>query len=354
MNQLNYIAIYNIRGIGVSDTSRQFQVWNEGADRAYITKDLSPFVDHVDRGIAILHGVMKAIFKHSEDEIRSKLSSHVVEIQEERAKKYPSGTFLVFHGVKEAPPLDLQNCREGPDFSVAFDAFDKSDMRAKFWPAVVRSLTAVTVSLNDRADPRISKVTEGMYVTHPNSDKPTYSITITAGGARVSIGTMLDDSSESRILHYAKRLRDEEHIQKVLDQFVESLAKEKDEFRAFLAGWNALEIFVSSMFKRTYERWWFERLRSATPSSAQSYFDTVQDVMLQRHRLLDKFVVIASLLDPEAAEGDINQFKMLKKTRDDVFHGSDDANSDYPTDQMHQLLTKYLRLHLDRDVSSSH
>lgn len=351
MHQLNYIAIYHICGIGVSDTSQHFQVWTDGASNAYLTKDISPFVNHVDQGTAILHGLVTASFNGTEDDARNRISVRMEEIQQERAKKYPSGTFLVFHGVKDAPELNLENCHVRPDFNLVFDKLEKSEIRAEFWPSIARSLMAITLSLKESADPRISNVTEGTYLLDPASEKPTYSFTFTAGSARLSIGTMLDEDVESRIHHYAKQLRDDRHIGKVLDQLILSLANQKDEFRSFLAAWTALEIFVTSTFKRTYEQCWFDRMRSAAPSSAESYFNNVQGVMRQRHRLLDKFIIMASLLDPDSAGDDINQFKDLKKTRDDVFHGSDDVSA-YPTDQTHGLLTKYLRLHFDGDWSA--
>jgi hypothetical protein len=349
VNQLNYVAIYNVRGISMSLDSEPVIIWKDDSDSAYLTKDLGPFVDHVDRSSAILHGLMKGIFNRTEGDVRDRISDRVLKIQAEREKMYQSGAFLVFHGVRDAPELKLDNHRELPEFNTAFDAFDKAEMRERFWPAVARSLAAVTLSLQDRSDPRISKVTDGMYILHPDSIKPTYSFTFTAGNLRMSIGTMLDDDTKNRIHHYAKRLRKGHNIEKVLDQFVQSLAKEKDEFRAFLAAWTALEIFITSTFKRTYEQCWFDRLRDASPPSSQPYFKNVKDVMSDRHRLLDKFVVIASLLDPESGTDAIAKFKTIKQIRDNVFHGSDDPNMAYPTDQTQELLIKYLSLHFDRE-----
>lgn len=145
---------------------------------------------------------------------------------------------------------------------------------------------------------------------------------------------------------YAKRLSDDDGLDKVLNQLIQSLSKDNDEFRAFLAAWTALEIFVSSVFKQTYEQQWFDKLANATPPSAKAYFDSLKEVMNSRHKLTDKFVVLASLLNPEAADDDLMLFKKLKRRRDLTFHGSDDLASSYPTDSIQELLTKYLRLHL--------
>jgi hypothetical protein len=349
MSQLNYVAIYNIPGIGISDTSKLFQIWTDGDNSAYLTKNIIPFVGHLDRGKAVLHGLMTGIFNGTDDEIRNRIVSQVSEIQAERLKKFPSGTFLVFCGLTNAPSLNLQVSRKTAEFDVAFDAFDKVQMRTKFRPAVVRSLTAVAVSLGERTYPRVSKVAEGMYLTSSDSDKPTYSFTFTAGALGAFVGATLDESSENSITSYATRLFGDQHLQRVLDQFVQSLTEDTDEFRAFLAAWTALEMFVQIMFKRTYERCWFEQLRSASPDSAQSYFDTIQSVMSQRQKLRDKFVVIASLLDPDTADADIAEFTTLKKKRDGVFHGADNTDATYPTEPAQLLLMKYLRLHLDRE-----
>jgi hypothetical protein len=330
----------------------QFQIWKEGNDSAYLASDLFPFVEHLDRGAAIAHGLLTALFNGTDGEIQERIASQVGQIQAERSEKYSSGTFLIFHGVREIPKVKPEFVRQGPTFNVAFDAIDKPAMREQFRPELIRSVSSVALALGDRADPRISKVTDGLFLIEPDSGKPIYSFSFSASAPRISIGTMLDDATGNRILHYADKLGDERNINRILDQLIQSLAHDTDEFRAFLSSWTALEIFVTSTFSRTYEKLWFDKLRRATPPSTVRYFDHVQDVMSRAHRLVDKFIVISSLLDPHSALVDIAQFKSLKKVRDAVFHGADEEGANYPTETTHELVTKYLRLHLDRDVQN--
>ena len=48
----------------------------------------------------------------------------------------------------------------------------------------------------------------------------------------------------------------------------------------------------------------------------------IKDVMKDKYRLTDKFVLIASFLSNEIEE-DIESFKSMKKLRDDIFHGKE-------------------------------
>jgi hypothetical protein len=68
--------------------------------------------------------------------------------------------------------------------------------------------------------------------------------------------------------------------------------------------------------------------------------------MNDKHRLTDKFLVIASILDSDAAERDMSDFNRLKSVRDSLFHASEGATSRYPVEETQNLLMKYLDLHL--------
>jgi hypothetical protein len=347
MQKLNFVAVYHLRGISQSPAFDQLPVWNSDSDVAYLTYTLGSSLEQLDRSTAIAHGMMTALFNKPEEDIKAHIVDRVLQIQAERAKKYSSGVFLVFHGIRDVPNLEPEYRRAGHEFDVVYDAIDKPLMQEQFWPGLVRSLAAVSLSLEAQSDPRISKVAAGFYLVDPESGKPTYSYTFTAGQLRVSVGTMVPGTAASRIANYASKLQTEPKLDRVLDQLIQSEAMGVDEFRAFLSAWTGLEILVTSCFARVYQKRWFDLLRGATPQSAEKYFKHVENTMDGRHRLLDKFVVISSLLDPDSAAEDIAIFEELKKIRDRVFHGSEKSKDGFPVQKTQAMLTKFIRLHLD-------
>lgn len=350
--ELHFISIYRVHGISTLPDSKSRQVWESNGAKAYLTSDLTEFVEHADRASAVIHGIMTGLFgQELSGTVEERIASRVAEIREERAKKHGNGVFLVFHGTREAEQIVADITRDTETFTVAFDAIDKKAVYNEYLPALLRALAAVVVGLDFEASANVSKVTETSYLIDPSTSNPTYSITVTAGAATVSLAKMPDESAFDIIDRNATALQSDTKVVRVLDQFVQSLSRDFDEFRCFLSAWNALEIFVSSSFKKTYSDQWFTVLRSAAPATAAEYFDRLKEIMSGKHSLTDKFVVIASLLDESGAEADIVQFRSLKARRDEISHGVEDPTKPYPIYEAQQLLRKYLRLHLSAQSS---
>jgi hypothetical protein len=66
--------------------------------------------------------------------------------------------------------------------------------------------------------------------------------------------------------------------------------------------------------------------------------------MTGKHNLLDKFSVIAAILDPAGGAEDLSKLQAAKNARDEFYH----AIGEEPGRQTSiELLEKYLRLHLE-------
>ena len=85
------------------------------------------------------------------------------------------------------------------------------------------------------------------------------------------------------------------------------------------------------------------------PSSAAQYFTRVQSMMSDKHRLIDKFVVIAALLSPTTALADTKELASLKEVRDSIIHGLA-GPIPFPAERAQRLLRRYLELHLKREA----
>ena len=87
-------------------------------------------------------------------------------------------------------------------------------------------------------------------------------------------------------------------------------------------------------------------MEDGAPTAAKPVFTRFKDVMSDKYRLADKFLVIASVLDSAAAADDCAEFMRLKQFRDGLLHALDNPASPLPTDAVQKLVLKYMKLHL--------
>lgn len=146
---------------------------------------------------------------------------------------------------------------------------------------------------------------------------------------------------------YSTVLTNERGLERVSSLFVQSMDLEYDDFRRFILGWSALEILINKVF-RDYERAFVDELVSgASVHGASRYFTRITEVMKDKYTLVDKFSVIAAVLAGESSDADIENFKRIKKIRDNLFHGQDAPETPLPKAELQALLNKYFRSHLD-------
>jgi hypothetical protein len=122
--------------------------------------------------------------------------------------------------------------------------------------------------------------------------------------------------------------------------------KKSSDLQRFVAAWSAIEIFINSTFKSHYEKRWFNIMEEGAPASATQVFERLKTVMADKYRLTDKFLVIASILNPEMATEDEKEFREAKKRRDDFFHGVEMPVEHLPTRVIQRILRKLIKLHL--------
>src|SRR5215204_2890300 len=128
----------------------------------------------------------------------------------------------------------------------------------------------------------------------------------------------------------------------------ESLDVSTDRLRTFLFTYIALEILIHKLFS-VYEQIFVHELtsRSPVPGTTSRYFDRIKKVMQDKYNPIDKFTIIASLLSGESSDEHIEQFKRIKGIRDRIVHTGRYEEASLPNVELRELLTGYLRRHLD-------
>lgn len=142
-------------------------------------------------------------------------------------------------------------------------------------------------------------------------------------------------------------------LQKAASLLVESLDRGTSPLRAFIAAWSALEIFVNVAFKERHHDLLIAALSASTPALKIGVVPRIEEVMVDKYRLSDKFAAIAAFLTPDSVEADLKIFAGLKKERDAYFHGDQLESVEAHAEEAQKLLRRYLGLELDARAALS-
>jgi hypothetical protein len=276
-------------------------------------------------------------------------AEHVALMAEKRRKKFPRGVFLVVQATTEVDRPDLSNMRESDGIAIAIDAFEKEPVRKALLPIIESALAAIQTVVSDTSDPTVTKVGERVYLIKEDGS-PIYSLNVQMGAANAYVVPRL--SAENLALAQSRfaKLLGNAPLSRVASLLADSVQAGTNPLQSFVSVWAALEIFIDTQFKASYRERWFKTVAANVPESSVAYVARLKAVMTDKDRLLDKFIVITSLLSLSSATADVGTFKAIKSARDGLFHQAGAQNQAFPTTEAQTLLRKYLGLHLDAAV----
>lgn len=345
-----YVAVWKLHGaskLASNASSVELARLSSPALVASVTAEPEPLFLHIDRSAAILTQFLKGVFAPDKDGTpEERLAAELENVKARRAKESGKGVFMTLEGETEIPTPDFKTRRDTDEFAVCLDAIEKPEIREVFRPSVQAILTALALSLPANADRQVEKVGEVIYLVDPDNGKPIYTFNIQGGAVGISLASPL---TEDLVVDAGKRVSKvigDKTLERPSSLLITSLNQATDALQAFIAAWSALEIFVNASFKATYEPRWFDIMENGAPAAAKPVFERFKDVMSDKYRLADKFLVIASVLDADAAATDAEEFRRLKGIRDSLLHALE-TPAHLPTEAVQKLLLKYLTLHLD-------
>lgn len=351
--KVQYVAVWKLHGVSklaAGTPSLELVRLENPALVASVTGDPEPYFQHIDRAAAIGTQLLKGLFAPEKNGTpEERLSAELENVKARRTKQTEKGVFLVLEGASEIEQPDFKNRHDTEEFAACLDAVEKPAIRESFRPLVQAVLTALGLSLSANADRQIEKVGEVIYLVEPDNGKPVYTFSFRGGTARVSLASPL---TEERVEDAGKRVLKviaDKTMARPASLLATSLNQATDALQAFIAAWSALEIFVNASFKATYESLWFDIMENGAPVSAKPVFERFKEVMGDKYKLNDKFLIGASVLDADTAARDAEEFRKLKRIRDDLLHGVE-TPAHLPTEAVQKLLVKYMTLHLDRSA----
>jgi hypothetical protein len=345
-----YIAVYKLHGANkLAEDAKEFRLaaLTSPALSALLTADPESYFLHIDRWAALASQLFKGLFDpQKQGTPEERVAAETAAAKARRAEQTSSGVFLVLEGDTDIPDPAFKARRDLKEFALCLDDVDRRVIRETFRPTVQIVLAALGLALPENADRRIEKIGDAVHLVDPDTGKPIYVFTIQFGSPRLLITSPLSREAATEAAALAVSLAADKTMARPVSLLTTSLDGATGELQAFIAAWSALEMFVNASFKTTYEAHWFKIMEEGAPSSAKPVLGRFKEVMSDKYRLSDKFLVIASVLVPASAAGDHTEFARLKKFRDGLFHALDGSASPLPTHAVQKLLLKYMRLHL--------
>jgi hypothetical protein len=319
-----------------------------------ITAGPEPYFVRIDEGAAIanllINGLTGVFGSYQGLTFEQAFAAELAKVKSHRSNQTSTGVFVILEGETEVSSPNFRLRKDNERFGVCFDAVNKSKIIDMFRPSIQTILTAIALSLSANADRKMERLGRVIYLVEPDHPKPIYTFTPELGALKLSLASPITGTVLSNVAKRIPKLGAEKALARPISLLTTSLDRRTDELEAFIAAWSALEIFVNATFKTTYELRWFDIMQNGAPISAKPVFQRFKDVMSDKYRLADKFLIIASVLDSDSATNDAEIFRNLKSVRDNLSHGLE-TPTHLPTEAVQNLLFKYLSLHLDRSQS---
>lgn len=341
-----YIIVYRFEGISHNNLDEDKIVYqdNELGITVVLTSDVNRHCLNIDRGLVCASLLLRGMFGSEKiQELPIAIDAEVTKIQEERLSKKKSGAFsvIIINGRSELN-IKEELHRETDQFRICFDAIDKECIQNQHKEkihAIVASL-----SISNSPEYHAERIASGIYFVDANN-KPLYSYTFQGGRARLIIAKPVDFEKEIEISKTIGLSISNMQLKTPFRLLTQSLETTKDNLRAFVSAWSALEILTNKVFPVYEEKFIAGIVDDHNSHGVNHFLERIKDVMKDKYRLVDKFSLVASFLSDEIAE-DIELFKSMKKIRDNISHGKEFDEETLPVEDARKLVSKYLNNHM--------
>ena len=182
---------------------------------------------------------------------------------------------------------------------------------------------------------------------HP-SGKPLYVLSASMIG-RLSVSSPIPENGPEQFATLFQHSAELDNFQTVFRLSAGSASNARDNLRAFLFAFTALEVFVGKCI-----HWYKTQLQGLTERDHSSKIHTYLERLRQRkeeHVLSYKFALIASFLALDNLDETITKFDQAKKCRNDIVHGDPFDEAALPIAKVRNWLGELVRLHLAREDS---
>lgn len=321
--------------------------------KAIFSHSLDDYCFEIDRRNAISSLIFTRHWAEKDkDKIPKAIEEGIKRVQNDRKVKIRSGAAIVLAMEGEIENLRNSIEREFDEFTISIAELHDSDIKTITTTSIYAKhllFTSLFLAANHSMD--IKKVDSGLYLTN-HENKIYYPISISLSTPNVFCSESLNEAV-AKIKNYFDIVKKEKSLNKVYRLLSQAIDSNNDNLKSFIYSWTALEILINKIFN-VYEKEFLNFLAKSSKLNASRFFICrISEIMKDKYKLHDKFVIITSFFKDEEAEIMSEQFKNVKKYRDKMFHGEDIEEATLPTDDVIKIIKIYLKAHIDKLAAQS-
>lgn len=305
--------------------------------------------NHIDTVHTIANITLKSMFQGGIFDL-SQLKSYVTATTEERVRRYgPAAAFLIVEAsyADETGRIGTIGQSDQREFCLALPNGFMGEVEARHRAFLEKSQALLSFVIPSVAGLQFAG--KCVVADHP-SGKPLYVMTF-GMNARPSISKPIPTDGPEL---FARLFQDSvalEYFQTAFRLAAGSTSNARDNLRAFLFAFTALDSFLSRFFKKYKQRLLQHRKDSLSPA-IQTYVEEIeqrretQGPTEEDYPLAYKFAVIASYLGFNDLGMTADEFDNVARHRNAIAHGYDFDEASLPTAEARTLLGELARLHL--------
>jgi len=316
--KVRYLGLYAAHSFAQPTETLEIYRSDDPSTLALLTPSPDELMYLADRGAALANLLLRGIFgPPCEGTPHEQIAKVVGDIRSERRKNAGSSAFLFVLRETQLEPAIAPTRRDFADFSIAFGAFEKTEVLEVGRDVAERMIAVMASRISDHPEfDRLSETAFGI----ENGDHIVYSFTM-GGSADLRVSRRIT-SDQLQQFRRDSALAMQLDLRNVFALLQLALDKRAEKVQAFVAAWSALEIMTTEMSKHL----------SAPP--------TVEGVKT-------RFEFIVNTLDPMGGP-DVLVFRELYRVRNRLFHAGIGAPADLPTREIIRLIRTYLGKFFDR------
>lgn len=333
-----FVAAYCVYGMKMSPSQANVTIYFDSDVHVFLTSDPTAALEIVDRqhaiGTAMLHGLVGLQVVGDPRDAWKVIARESID---SRQNQYRDAVFVIIEVEGDIDVEMPDHCKKLNDYKICFDAYDKKVVTESAYPNVASALAALRLAGD--TDYRFERVMSDSYLID-DQEKVIHSISFNAGG-EATVSRVVSDDQIATMREFITPLRNAPELAQPIDLHAQSLNRQETKLRAFMAAWNALELFVKEAKAKYGPLWDAERKDVNTPRDRKLTLDGVPG---NESSIARTFGKIACYLGVQDTAADIDEFIKLKDIRNGLSHELKD--SDLPIDRVHQLLDRYLKQYL--------
>jgi hypothetical protein len=351
--KFRYIAAYLVEGLQ-SPAGGPLVLFSdtEQGKKISLTGHAHEGLHHIDTTVTIANLILNAMFQNGILDL-GQVGKHLPQATQDRLRRYGANTaYLVVEATHEEEAANIGTIGQSDqrDFCLALPNGYKDKVRERHKQFVGRAQALLSYVVSGVTG--LQTVGDCIVADHP-SGKPLYVMTFSMSADPTLLKPIPEDSFEG-FAEFFTGATESLTLNTTIRRSADSILNRKDNLRAFLFAFTALESFLRDFFKQHKQALLQHRSAGLSPA-VEAYVKDMEERREKEGRTKDdypiayKFALIASFLRFQKLDQTVDDFgEVTKKHRIAIAHGFDFDEAALPTAQARAWLSELVRLYLDR------